>query len=94
MGRIQLRHPDGKKAPTMEFRKYCLLKEALTCCLAEGRSAIFADLADDVSHYLARQKKTPEGRLEWSLFWVTLNMESTGELLKDRTRSPLRYTLP
>lgn len=92
--RIQLIHPEGKKAPTMERTKYEALKTAFLTCLKAKKVAPFQELLFDVQCDLKTRRVKVEGKLEWNLFWVTLNLEANKELYKDRASSPIQYSLP
>ena len=94
MEKIQLIHPEGKKAPRMDRSKYEALSASFLVCLKKRKSAPFHELLADVENDLAKRKITVEGKLEWNLFWVTLDLESRRELKKDRSVSPIRYSLP
>jgi hypothetical protein len=91
--RIQLIHPEGKKAVTMERGKYEVLKTSFLDCLKAKRTAPFKELVFDVTADLDRRKIKIDGVIEWNLFWVMLDMESRNELKRDKTLSPQQYSL-
>ncbi len=93
MERIQLTHAEGKKAPTMDKAKYDALKASFLACLKTKKVASFHELLVDVEADLKQRKTDITGKLEWNLFWVTLDLESKKELNKDRTTSPIKYSL-
>ncbi len=94
MERIQLLHPEGKKAPTMELAKYDTLKTSLFACLKTKKVANFQELVADVDIDLLSRKIKFQGKLEWNLFWVMLDLESKQELYRDKNVSPMQYSLP
>jgi uncharacterized protein DUF6958 len=93
MEKIQLVHPEGKKAPTMARAKYEILSTAFLACLKKRRRGTFQELEEDVAVDLQKRKQTPEGKLGWSLFWVSLDLEAHKLIGKDRSTSPIQYSL-
>ncbi len=93
MEKIQLTHPEGKKAISMDKIKYEALKTLFLACLKKRKVAPFQELLLDVENDLKKRKVKVEGKLEWNLFWVTLDLEAKKELYKDRTLSPIKYSL-
>ena len=91
MEKIQLLHPEGKKAPTMPGAKYEILSTAFLACLKKRKRGTFQELEEDVTAYLQKHKQTLEGKLGWSLFWVSLDLEAHKLIGKDRSISPVRY---
>lgn len=92
MEKIQLKHPQGKKAVSMDKSKYDALKTAFVSCLKAKGTATFDELLADVNADLEKKKIKIQGVVQWNLFWVTLDMEAKGELKKDNTVSPYRYS--
>ena len=93
MEKIPLTHPEGKKAISMDKVKYEALKTSFLACLKKKKVAPFQELLLDVENDLKKRKVKVEGKLEWNLFWVTLDLEAKKELYKDRTLSPIKYSL-
>ena len=93
MEKIQLTHPQGKKAVSMDKLKYEALKTSFLACLTLKKVAPFQELLADVENDLKNRKVKVEGKLSWNLFWVTLDLEAKKELYRDRTLSPVRYSL-
>ncbi len=93
MEKIQLTHPEGKKAISMDKVKYEALKTSFLACLKKKKVAPFQELLLDVENDLKKRKVKVEGKLEWNLFWVTLDLEAKKQLYKDRTLSPIKYSL-
>jgi hypothetical protein len=77
----------------MEKMKYEVLKISFLTCLKQKGIAQFGELVTDVEKDLKKRKINIEGKLEWNLFWVTLDLESKKEVLKDRSSSPIKYSL-
>src|SRR3982750_2605219 len=93
MQKIQLTHPEGKKAVSMDKIKYQALKTSFLDCLKKRKVGPFQELLYDVEKDLKERKVKVEGKLEWNLFWVTLDLEAKKEVFKDRNLSPIQYSL-
>jgi hypothetical protein len=93
MEKIQLIHPEGKKAIKMDRDKYDVLKTTFIDCLKEKQAAPFDELLMCVKAALITQKTEIKGVLQWNLFWVSLDLEARQELKKDKTVSPYIYSL-
>jgi len=93
MGKVQLKHPEGKKAISMDENKYEALKTSFISCLKLKRTASFKELLADVTADLQIKNIKIAGVIEWNLFWVTLDMEAANELKRDKKVSPHIYSL-
>ncbi|MDB4921437.1 hypothetical protein [Mucilaginibacter sp.] len=93
MEKVQLQHPEGKKAISMDKNKYYALKSSFVECLKTKKTAPFKDLLSAVTADLENKKTAIKGVIEWNLFWVTLDMEARQELKKDKSVSPYMYSL-
>jgi hypothetical protein len=93
MEKIQLKHPEGKKAISMNKDKYEALKNSFIACLKAKKGAQFKELLSDVTDDLKKENIKIDGVIEWNLFWVTLDMEARNDLKKDKTVSPYKYSL-
>jgi hypothetical protein len=93
MEKVQLQHPEGKKAISMDKNKYDALKSSFVACLKAQKLAPFKELLSAVTTDLENKKTTIKGVIEWNLFWVTLDMEARQELKKDKTVNPYIYSL-
>lgn len=70
MEKIQLIHPEGKKAPAMDPTRYAVLRSSFLACLAQLQPAPFQELLQAVAADLEKQQVKIDGRkLEWHLFW-------------------------
>jgi len=93
MEKVQLIHPEGKKAISMDKNKYDALKSAFIECLEAKKAATFDELLTCVKGGLESKKTEIKGVLQWNLFWVSLDLEARQELKKDKTVSPYVYSL-
>ena len=93
MEKVQLKHPEGKKAISMEKAKYDALKSSFIDCLKAKRIAPFDELLADVTADLQNKKIKIKGVIQWNLFWVSLDMEANKQVKKNKAVSPYLYTL-
>jgi hypothetical protein len=93
MEKIHLKHPEGKKAISMEKAKYDALKTSFVKCLKIKKMASFDELLADVTADLKNKKIEIQGVIQWNLFWVTLDMEANKDLKRDKKVSPHLYSL-
>ena len=93
MEKVQLIHPEGKKAISMDKIKYDALKSAFIECIKAKKAAPFDELLLCVKASLEGKKIEIKGVLQWNLFWVSLDLEARQELKKDKKVSPYIYSL-
>jgi hypothetical protein len=93
MEKIQLKHPDGKKAISMDRDKFDILKTFFLKNIGVRKVAPFGVLLADVTADLKNENIQIKGVVKWNLFWVTLDMEARKELKKDKSASPHRYSI-
>jgi len=93
MEKVQLIHPEGKKAISMDKNKYDVLKSAFVECLKAKKAAPFDELLLCVKASLESKKIEIKGVLHWNLFWVSLDLEARQELKKDKKASPYIYSI-
>jgi hypothetical protein len=93
MEKVQLIHPEGKKAISMDKIKYDALKSAFIECLKAQKAAPFDELLLCVKAGLDSKKTEIKGVLQWNLFWVSLDLEARQELKKDKKVSPYIYSI-
>jgi hypothetical protein len=80
--KIQLRHPQGKHAISMERVKYETIKLAVINYLKSNGPTTHTDLMDAISEHFKKNKITIAGSLGWHLEWVKLDLESRKEILR------------
>ena len=93
MDKVQLVHPEGKQAIAMDRQKYELLQGALLDCLKSRQPQIWTELVPAVEEQLKKKKNTVQGKLEWNLFWVALDLVAKKKINKDKSVTPILYTL-
>jgi hypothetical protein len=88
--RIQLKHPAGKKAVSMDRDKYNALKKALLDCLMTKGESTHAEILQAITADFKKNKTKFEGSLEWNMEWVKLDLEAR-KVIKRMDQSPFRF---
>jgi len=89
--RIQLEHPAGKKAVTMEAAKYSLMTKAILDRLAKGKST-HAEMLQGVTDDFASNGTQFPGSIGWHMLWVKLDLEAKDQIRRVNS-SPVRFDL-
>lgn len=89
--KIQLAHPAGQKAVTMEAGKYNTMKEAVLSGLAKGESTHSEMLQAVTNDFATKGTKFP-GSIEWHMEWVKLDLEAKNQIRRINS-SPARFDL-
>lgn len=72
--KIQLSHPEGKKAPAISLEKYEVLQQAIMTILKKEKQLTHTELASAINEYLEKKKIAFEGSANWFGEWVKLDM--------------------
>lgn len=91
--KIQLTHPQGKKAVSMAPDKYNLLKGALLNCLKSGGELTHTEIGQVVAEELKNNKVKFDGNVNWHLEWVKLDLEANGIIERVPQTSPQKYII-
>lgn len=92
MTKIELIHPEGKKAVSMDADKYELIAGAILGLLTDGTEISHNDLLIGVKDNFSKRQITFAGSVNWHLEWVKLDLEARGKI-KRVTTPQTRYTL-
>ncbi|SMC81329.1 DUF6958 family protein [Moheibacter sediminis] len=91
--KIQLQHPQGKKAVSISKDKYELLKEQITKFLINKTEGTFTDISKAITQELNDKKIKFEGSLNWHLEWVKLDLEAKEVIKRIDKKTPQKYIL-
>jgi len=91
--KIQLRHPTGKKAISMEKGKYEVIKKALLNCLSAKGPSTHAEILQAITEDFKQNNIVFDGSLEWHMEWVKLDMEARKEIKRIVDKSPVKFKL-
>jgi len=90
---IQLTHPAGKQAVTMDKGKYDAVKRPMLNCLkTNGRSTHREILRAIVEDFDLNGTKF-EGSVEWHMEWVKLDLEARNTIKRIAAATPTRFAL-
>ena len=91
--RVQLKHPQGKKATSMSREKYELLKPEILRYLRTTGNATLSDLSRAIKKQLKTNKQSFQGSLAWHLEWVKLDLEARHLISRVPNTSPQEYMI-
>ena len=91
--KIQLIHPDGKKAVSIDKQKYDVLKKAIISSLNINGQSTHSEILNSISEDFKRYKIRFEGSLEWYLEWVKLDLEARNEIKRVENKSAVIFRL-
>jgi hypothetical protein len=88
---IQLKHPAGKKAVSMDKSKYAFLKKSLLNHLKTKGESTHADILQGITHDFKKKKIKFEGSVEWHMEWVKLDLEARKEIKRIRDKLSIKF---
>lgn len=91
--KIQLKHPQGKKAVSINKDKYDLLTSETVQYLTENTDGTFSEISKSIVQSLKDKKIIFDGSLNWYLEWVKLDLEARQIITRVQKTSPQKYTL-
>ncbi len=91
--KIQLKHPQEKKAVSINKDKYELLTTETVQYLTENKDGTFSEISQRIAQSLKEKKIIFDGSLNWYLEWVKLDLEARQIITRVPKTSPQKYTL-
>ncbi|MEP6846416.1 MAG: hypothetical protein ABI861_10450 [Panacibacter sp.] len=91
--KIQLKHPEGKKAVSMHKSKYDILKKAFLNYLKKKGDATHTEIWQAITDDFKSSKIKFEGSVQWHLEWVKLDLEANKIIERIKGSSPQRYAI-
>lgn len=91
--KIQLKHPQGKKAASIDKDKYELLKTETVKYLMKNSDGTFSDISKAISQDFKERKIKFDGSLNWHLEWVKLDLEAQEIIKRVPKTTPQKYIL-
>jgi hypothetical protein len=91
--KIQLIHPSGKKAISMDKEKYDSIKLSLLKCLRSNQEVTHTELENSIEADFKKNKIKFEGSLQWHTEWVKLDLEGRKMIKRIGARSPYKFVL-
>ncbi len=90
---IQLKHPAGKKAVSMDKGKYDVLKKVLLNRLETKGESTHTEILKAINESFKKSKTKFEGSVEWHMEWVKLDLEARREIKRIGDKSPVKFAL-
>ncbi len=91
--KIQLKHPAGKKAVSMDKAKYAVLKESLLNRLKTKGESTHTEILQTITEDFKKNKTKFEGSIEWHMEWVKLDLEARKEIIRIGDKSPIKFAV-
>jgi hypothetical protein len=91
--KIQLRHPAGKKAISMDKEKYELLRKAVLSCLKKEGALTHKEMFKMISESFKKTKTKFVGSVQWHMEWVKLDLEARKEIKRVADSSSIKFKL-
>lgn len=88
---IQLKHPAGKKAISMDKNKYDTLKKSLLNHLKAKGESTHTEILQGITRDFMKNKIKFKGSLEWHMEWVKLDLEAKKEIKRISDISPIKF---
>lgn len=90
--KIQLNHPDGKKAIKMSIDKYEVIKTSLLNSLKSEKSLTHSEILQFIKSEFDKNNTTFEGSIQWYMQSVKMDLEAK-KIISKKGKSPAKYTL-
>lgn len=91
--KIQLKHPAGKKAISMDREKYAVIEKSVLNCLKSKRELTHAEILKTLTEDFKKNKTLFEGSIEWHMEWVKLDLEARKKIKRIADTSPIKFKL-
>jgi hypothetical protein len=90
---MQLKHPTGKKAVSMDKGKYDALKKPLLKRLKTKGESTHSEILKAITDDFKVNKTKFSGSIEWHMEWVKLDLEARKEIKRIGDKSPIKFAL-
>jgi hypothetical protein len=90
--KIQLTHPAGKKAVSIDKGKYDVLKKALMNFLQTNGESTHAEIFRSLPENFKKNNIKFAGSIEWHLEWVILDLEARKEIKRLSVKPQIKFT--
>ncbi len=91
--KIQLKHPTGKKAISMDKEKYGVIEKSLLICLKGKAEATHKEILNTVTEDFKKNKIKFDGSIEWHMEWVKLDLEAKKKITRIADTTPIKFKL-
>ncbi len=90
---IQLVHPAGKKAVSMDKGKYDVLKKTLLNRLKTKGESTHKEILQTITEDFKSTGTEFDGSVPWHMEWVKLDLEARNEIKRIADKSPIKFAL-
>jgi len=90
--KIQLSHPEGKKAFNIAAEKYEVMRNAIHHCL-KGHTLTHKEMLEAVNVHLKKNKIKFDGSVEWYMEGVKLDLEAKKIVKRVKDGAKLKFQL-
>jgi hypothetical protein len=91
--RIQLKHPAGKKAVSMDIQKYGVIKNIILGCLKAKGEATHTEILKSLTEDFKKNKTKFQGSVEWYMEWVKLDLEARKIIERVDDKTTITYRI-
>jgi hypothetical protein len=91
--KIQLMHPAGKKAVSIDTGKYNVLKEFILDYLKSNGESTHEEIFRALKADFKKSKTRFEGSVEWYMEWVKLDLEARKQIKRSSNITPIKFIL-
>lgn len=91
--KMQLKHPAGKKAVSMDKGKYDTLKKVLLNRLKTKGESTHTEILQTITEDFKKHNIKFAGSVEWHMEWVKLDLEARKEIKRIGDKSPIKFAI-
>ncbi|NOU47897.1 MAG: hypothetical protein HOO86_12680 [Bacteroidales bacterium] len=91
--KIQLKHPAGKKAVSMDKEKYNVIEKSVLNYLQAKGESTHTEILMAVTEDFKNNNTLFKGSVEWHLEWVKLDLEARKVISRISDTSPIKFKL-
>ena len=91
--KIQLKHPAGKKAISMDKTKYGVIEKSLLNYLKGKAESTHKEILNAITEDFKKNKIKFKGSVGWHMEWVKLDLEARKEIKRIGGKLPIKFAV-
>jgi hypothetical protein len=91
--KIQLKHPTGKKAISMDKETYGVIEKSLLICLKEKAAATHKEILKFIIEDFEKNNIKFAASVEWHMEWVKLDLEARKKITRIAGKAPIKFKI-
>jgi hypothetical protein len=91
--KIQLKHPAGKKAISMDKEKYNLIEKSILNFLKSKGESTHREILKTITKDFKINKIPFKGSIAWNMEWVKLDLEARKKIARIADTTPIKFKL-